>query len=268
MQIDTARTCLQHSVALHGEGSVELVQAYSLLAAAHLGQGKLHEAEELLATANWAVVRAGDAAPPAERSRVARGFGRLNSARGDHSLAAQSFAEAIYEVSLAAGPESVDAAHILFELGQTFDAAARDAGAAASAETRDAAAAAAAGKALACYDKAVSSWYRALQSSRGDGSGPPSPHLAPYAVLCEGVFVLERCAAACASSLGEGHTAVFEAKFTLALLRWALGQAAAAEALCAEVVAAYTDARGPDDESTVDARATLEQIQDSTVLST
>jgi len=249
---------------LYGEGQVQLVPAYSLLAAAHLGVGKLHEAEELLATANWAVVRAGEAAPPAERSRVARGFGRLNAARGDLERAAQSFAEATYEVSLAAGPESVDAAHVIFDLGRTFEAMAEaeaDGGGRAAAEGGSAA------KALACYDKSVSSWYRALQSARDEHGGRPSPQLAPWAVLCEGSSVVRAASEACVRRLGEDHTAVFEALFTLALLEWCRGDIREAEALCSRAVVGFTSVHGDSHATTGDAATALERIREDAALS-
>ncbi len=261
-QVDSARVCLKHSVELYGEGAVQLVPAYSLLASAHLGIGKAHEAEELLATANWAVVRAGEDAPPAERSRVARGFGRLNAARGDLERAAQSFAEAAYEVALATGPESVDAAHIYFELGVVFDRMAGDGDADGPAASPGASASPATAKALACFDKAVSCWYRALQHARGDAAGRPNSQIAPWAVMAEGSAVVSSVAQACAARLGPRHTAVHEAHFTLGLLEWARGNLAQAAELCAAAAEGFREASGEDCDAALDAAAALAAVQE------
>lgn len=103
--------------------------------------GDLHEAEELLATANWTLVKAATPTPPppsttasamhtgggeqhadpAQRARVARGFGLLSAARQDHERAIVSLAEALYEVSLVHGPEGVDAAGLYYQLAAAFD---------------------------------------------------------------------------------------------------------------------------------------------------
>jgi tetratricopeptide (TPR) repeat protein len=259
LQMETARACLGHSVSLHGEGSIQLVPAYALLASAHLAIGRIHEAEELLATANWAVVKAGDAAPPSERGRVARGFGRLSAARADLDKAIQCFSEAAYEVSLVDGPESVDAAHLFFELGNVFDRKALDlAGQEGPFEDM-------VGRALACYDKTVACWYKALQASRKGEKTPPSVDLAAWHVTKEGVNVLEALVHACGVRLGKTHTAVYEAKFTLALLHWARGELSSAAELCEEVLKHYRTEYGDHVDATVDAAATLEAIQEGVV---
>lgn len=90
MQIPGALQCLQFSKQVYGDGSIDIVPAYLLLAEANLGLGRYHHVEEFLAMAKWGVVKTPDCSNTI-RSKLHRNFGKLYASQG-------KFADALKEL--------------------------------------------------------------------------------------------------------------------------------------------------------------------------
>jgi len=141
--IPAALRGLRARIALYGEGSLELVRAYLVLAEVNLGLNRTAQAEEFLSTCNYILVKAtgptatGPASAAAAtggssgestnrlRSRMHRNFGRLYAAQGNNAAALEAFARDIYYATLSLGPEHIDVSIGYFFMAQVFAAQAR-----------------------------------------------------------------------------------------------------------------------------------------------
>lgn len=137
--------------AMHGDGAMELVMPYLLLAEAELGLGRTSQAEEFLANANFILVKNGDA-PHSLHARMHRDFGRVYSAQGNHPAALDHFAKDVLHTTLILGPDSIETSIGYFFMAQVF----------ASQAKMDAA--------MSFFDKVVDIWFRHLLGARAPTS--------------------------------------------------------------------------------------------------
>lgn len=89
--IPAAIQALRFSIAVHGTASVELVPSYLILAEAAIGLGKLSEAEDYLAQAEWTVLKT-PTCPSHFRSRLYRNLGLLAASNGLYDDALRNYA--------------------------------------------------------------------------------------------------------------------------------------------------------------------------------
>jgi tetratricopeptide (TPR) repeat protein len=131
----------------YGEGSIESVPAYLLLAEANLGLDKFRQCEEYLSLANWSVLK-NPGCSDAIRSQLHRNFGKLYSAQGKLDQALQELAKDVYHSSLSVGPEHIDTSGGFFHMANLFYAQNKI------------------DNALAFYDKVVDIWYESARAKR------------------------------------------------------------------------------------------------------
>lgn len=139
--------CLRALLVVHGEGAVELVPAYLVLAEVNLGLARVTQADEFLSTANYILLKNPGAATLL-RSRLHRNFGRMHAARGDNAAALASFARDVFYASMVHGPEAIDVAVGYFFMAQVM---------AAQGQMENS---------LALFDRVVDAWYKHLLGER------------------------------------------------------------------------------------------------------
>jgi len=173
LAIPSALRGLRTLIALHGDGAVELVPAYLVLAEVNLGLGRVAQSEGFLSTANYILVKHPGASNEL-RSRMHRNFGRVYAAQGNNAAALASFTRDIYFAAMALGPEHTTASIGYFFLAQVF-AAQGDMEAA-----------------LALFDKVVDIWYKQLLHAKSAiaaalgidfAASPPEARLAAAAAV-------------------------------------------------------------------------------------
>ncbi|XP_039251282.2 zinc finger MYND domain-containing protein 12-like [Styela clava] len=96
--VPAAVQSLKFSIDVHGLNSTHLVPSYLILAEANIGLGKLTQADEYLAQAEWTVLKSPDA-KDSVRSKLFRNIGLLHAAKGDYENALRMLAEDIYHAS-------------------------------------------------------------------------------------------------------------------------------------------------------------------------
>lgn len=96
--VPAAVQSLKFSIDVHGLNSVKLVPSYLILAEANIGLGKLTQADEYLAQAEWTVLKSPDA-ECSVKSKLFRNIGLLHAAKGDYENALRMLAEDIYHAS-------------------------------------------------------------------------------------------------------------------------------------------------------------------------
>ncbi|KAM5266639.1 zinc finger MYND domain-containing protein 12 isoform 2-T2 [Hipposideros larvatus] len=104
---------------VHGLSSVELVPAYLLLAEASLGLGRIVQAEEYLAEAQWTVLKSTECSY-ATNSLLHRNLGLLCMAKENHEEARYHLANDIYFSSCAFGTEDIRTSGGYFHLANIF----------------------------------------------------------------------------------------------------------------------------------------------------
>jgi len=117
--IPAAMQSLRHSIDVYGVSTIELVPSYLILGEASVGLGKLSEAEEYLAKADWTVLKTPDCTN-AIKSKLNRNLGLLNAAKGDFAEALENFADDIYHASEEFGTDDIHTAGGYFHMGNVF----------------------------------------------------------------------------------------------------------------------------------------------------
>lgn len=90
--IPGAVQCLRFSMEVYGDGHMELVPAYLLLAEANLGLSRWSNAEHFLSMANWTLLKNPETPNNVLFSQLFRDFGKLYSGQG-------KFQEALWQFS-------------------------------------------------------------------------------------------------------------------------------------------------------------------------
>ncbi|XP_076807443.1 zinc finger MYND domain-containing protein 12-like [Clavelina lepadiformis] len=117
--VPAAIQSLRFSIDVHGLNSVNLVPSYLILGEASIGLGKLSQADEYLAQAEWTVLKALDATDE-NKSNLYRNIGLLHAAKGDYENALRMLAEDIYHASKAWGTADIHVAGGYFQMANVF----------------------------------------------------------------------------------------------------------------------------------------------------
>lgn len=240
LAIPAAQYALGFGTSIYGEGAVELVPAYLLLAEAQLGLGKYALAEEQLTLANWALLKTPHCSN-ALRSQLRRNFGRLYASQGKFDEALRQLADDVYYSSLMVGPEHIDTSGGYFQLGNVFYSMNKIE------------------NALAMYDKVVDIWYKCvtqLLSAAGSDLLPLGE-----AKGAEGVEVLSHIRKRREECVGASNIATGESNYILGLLCQYLGQLQKAAEHMRLALAIYENQLGPDHQSTKDVTVSLMQLE-------
>jgi len=240
LAVPAAIYALRFTTSIYGEGRVELVPAYLLLAEANLGLLKYRQAEEFLTLANWAVLKTPNCSN-ALRSQLRRNFGRLYASQGKYYEALRQLADDVYYSSLMVGPEHIDTSGGYFQLGNVFYSMNKIE------------------NALAVYDKVVDIWYKCVtQLLSPEGAGLPPLGDAKGA---EGVEVLMQIRKRREECVGMGNIATGESNYILGLLLQYLGQLPKAAEHMRLALAIYEKQLGLDHRSTKDVAASLAALE-------
>nr|CAB3267962.1 zinc finger MYND domain-containing protein 12 [Phallusia mammillata] len=117
--VPAAVQSLRFSIDVHGLNSVNLVPSYLILGEASIGLGKLSQADEYLAQAEWTVLKAPDATD-AIKSKLYRNIALLYAAKGDYENALRMLAEDIYHASNQWGTKDIHTTGGYFHMANVF----------------------------------------------------------------------------------------------------------------------------------------------------
>uniref|UniRef100_A0A7S1CK24 MalT-like TPR region domain-containing protein n=1 Tax=Bicosoecida sp. CB-2014 TaxID=1486930 RepID=A0A7S1CK24_9STRA len=241
LAIPGALQCLKFSKQVYGDGSIDIVPAYLLLAEANLGLGRYHHVEEFLAMAKWGVVKTPDCSNTI-RSKLHRNFGKLYASQGKFPEALKELAVDIYYSSLEFGPEHVDTAAGYYHMATIFYTQNKIE------------------NALAFYDKVVDIWYKFLVSVR---SNSEEIDAMSEAQLAEAMAMLRSIGATREKYLGAGHIATGEAQYTMGLLQLFTGDNESARRCVETALDVYVEHLGDEHPSTLDVKEVLSQLREA-----
>lgn len=241
LAIPAAQYALRFSTSVYGDGSVELVPAYLLIAEANLGLARYRQAEEQLTLANWALLKAPHGSN-ALRSQLRRNFGRLYASQSKFAEALRQLADDVYYSSLMVGPEHIDTSGGYFQLGNVFYSMNKIE------------------NALAMYDKVVDIWYKCVTQLLSVESPASLPPLGD-AKGAEGIEVLSHIRKRREECVGTSNIATGESNYILGLLYQYLGQLHKAAEHMRIALAIYENQLGSDHQSTKDVTLSLMTIE-------
>ncbi|XP_048580934.1 zinc finger MYND domain-containing protein 12 [Nematostella vectensis] len=118
--VPAALQSLKFSIDIYGLSSIELVPSYLILGEASIGLGKLSQAEEYLAQAEWTALKT-PGCDNAIKSRLYRNLGLLNAAKGNFSDALTLLADDIYHSSLQHGTDDIHTSGGYFHMANVFN---------------------------------------------------------------------------------------------------------------------------------------------------
>ncbi|CAL1527234.1 unnamed protein product [Lymnaea stagnalis] len=119
LSVPAAMQSLRYSIEVYGVATIELVPSYLVLGEACVGLGKLTEAEDYLAKAQWTVLKTTDC-PRAIKSKLNRNLGLLYAAKGDFQESLVNFADDIYHASEEFGTDSIRTSGGYFHMANVF----------------------------------------------------------------------------------------------------------------------------------------------------
>jgi len=241
LAIPAAQYAIRFGTSVYGEGSVELVPSYLLIAEANLGLARYRQAEEQLTLANWALLKA-PLCSNALRSQLRRNFGRLYASQSKFDEALRQLADDVYYSSLMVGPEHIDTSGGYFQMGNVFY----------STNKIEAA--------LAMYDKVVDIWYKCVTQLLSADASFDLPPLGE-AKGAEGVEVLSHIRKRREECVGASNIATGESNYVLGLLYQYLGQVAKAAEHMRLALAIYENQLGSEHQSTKDVTVSLMQLE-------
>jgi len=117
--VPAAMQSLRFSIDVHGIASIELVPSYLILGEASIGLGRLSQAEEYLAQAEWTVLKTPEVSS-AIKSRLHRNLGLLYAAKGEFPEALRHLADDIYHASEEYGPDEIRTSGGYFHMANVF----------------------------------------------------------------------------------------------------------------------------------------------------
>ncbi|XP_070562027.1 zinc finger MYND domain-containing protein 12-like [Ptychodera flava] len=117
--VPAAMQSLRFSIDVHGLNSIELVPSYLILGEASIGLGKLSQAEEYLAQAQWTVLKTPDCGN-AIKSRLYRNLGLLYAAQGNFEESLRQLADDIYHASEEFGTDDIHTSGGYFHMANVF----------------------------------------------------------------------------------------------------------------------------------------------------
>ena len=239
--IPAAQYALRFGTSVYGEGSVELVPAYLLIAEANLGLARYRQAEEQLTLANWALLKTPHCSN-ALRSQLRRNFGRLYASQSRFDEALRQLADDVYYSSLMVGPEHIDTSGGYFQLGNVFYSMNKIE------------------NALAMYDKVVDVWYKCVTQLLSTESKDSLPPLGD-AKGAEGIEVLSHIRKRREECVGASNIATGESNYILGLLYQYLGQLHKAAEHMRLALAIYENQLGAEHQSTKDVTLSIMQLE-------
>jgi tetratricopeptide (TPR) repeat protein len=244
LAIPAAMYALRFGTSIYGEGNVELVPAFLLLAEANLGLLNFAQAEEFLTKANWSLLKSANSSN-ALRSQLRRNFGKLYAAQGKYEEALRQLADDVYYSSLMVGPEHIDTSGGLFQLANVFFSMNQ------------------VENALAMYDKVVDIWYKCLAAVLSNGPGAAQPPALSDAKGSEGIDMLGQILRRREECVGETNIATGESYYILGLLQQYMQQHSSAATCIRAALAIYQNQLGPEHRSTKDVATSLAQLESS-----
>ncbi|XP_019628137.1 PREDICTED: zinc finger MYND domain-containing protein 12-like [Branchiostoma belcheri] len=117
--VPAAMQSLRFSIDVYGLSSIELVPSYLILGEASIGLGRLQQAEEYLAQAEWTVLKTPECSS-AIKSKLYRNLGLLFAAKGNYDEARHQLANDIYYASEEFGPHDIHTAGGYFHMANVF----------------------------------------------------------------------------------------------------------------------------------------------------
>ncbi|XP_002731142.1 zinc finger MYND domain-containing protein 12-like [Saccoglossus kowalevskii] len=117
--VPAAMQSLRFSIDVHGLNSIELVPSYLILGEASIGLGKLSQAEEYLAQAQWTVLKTPDCGD-AIKSKLYRNLGLLYAAQGNFEESLRQLANDIYYASETYGTDDIHTSGGYFHMANVF----------------------------------------------------------------------------------------------------------------------------------------------------
>lgn len=117
--VPAAMQSLRFAIEVHGIASIELVPSYLILGEASIGLGRLSQAEEYLAQAEWTVLKTPDVSN-AMQSRLYRNLGLLYAAKGNFPESLRYLADDIYNASEEYGPDDIRTSGGFFHMANVF----------------------------------------------------------------------------------------------------------------------------------------------------
>ncbi|XP_064611450.1 zinc finger MYND domain-containing protein 12-like [Liolophura sinensis] len=117
--LPAALQSLRFSIDVYGLASIELVPSYLILGEASIGLGRLPQAEEYLAQAQWTVLKMPESSN-AIKSKLFRNLGLLYAAKGEYDEALRQLADDIYHASDEFGTDDIRTAGGYFHMANVF----------------------------------------------------------------------------------------------------------------------------------------------------
>lgn len=117
--VPAAMQSLRFAIDVHGLASIELVPSYLILGEASIGLGRLEQAEEYLAQAQWTVLKTPQCSN-AIKSKLYRNLGLLYAAKGDYEDALRQLANDIYHASEEFGTHDIRTSGGYYHMGNVF----------------------------------------------------------------------------------------------------------------------------------------------------
>ncbi|KAL3861144.1 hypothetical protein ACJMK2_007213 [Sinanodonta woodiana] len=117
--VPAAMQSLRFAIDVHGLASIELVPSYLILGEASIGLGRLSQAEEYLAQAQWTVLKTPECSNSI-KSRLYRNLGLLHAAKGEYDESLRQLANDIYHASEEFGTDDIRTSGGYFHMGNVF----------------------------------------------------------------------------------------------------------------------------------------------------
>ncbi|XP_025081021.1 zinc finger MYND domain-containing protein 12-like [Pomacea canaliculata] len=117
--VPAAMQSLRFAIEVYGLTSIELVPSYLILGESCIGLGKLSQADEYLAQANWTILKTPNSSK-AIQSKLHRNLGLLNAAKGDFPEALRQLADDIYNASEEYGTDDIRTSGGYFHMANVF----------------------------------------------------------------------------------------------------------------------------------------------------
>lgn len=117
--VPAALESLKFSIEVYGLSSIELVPSYLILGEASIGLGRLSQAEEYLAQAQWTVLKTPECTDDI-KSKLFRNLGLLYAAQGNYPDALSQLADDIYHSSRVHGTDDIRTSGGYFHMANVF----------------------------------------------------------------------------------------------------------------------------------------------------
>lgn len=117
--VPAAMQSLRFAIDVHGLDSIELVPSYLILGEASIGLGRLSQAEEYLAQAQWTVLKT-PSCSNAIKSKLYRNLGLLYAAKGEYEDSLRQLADDIYHASEEFGTDDIRTSGGYFHMANVF----------------------------------------------------------------------------------------------------------------------------------------------------